>query len=87
MGRSEEKLPPVVSRGNVYGSYVHGVFDAPGVCDEILKALCREKGIDFSALGTFDVTEYKERQYDLLADTVRQNMDMDLVYRVLNREV
>ena len=87
MGRSDEALPPLVSRGNVYGSYVHGVFDAPGICDTILKALCRQKGIDFSALGTFDMTEYKERQYDLLADTVRNNMDMDLVYRVLNREV
>ncbi len=87
MGRSDGSLPPLVSRGNVYGSYVHGVFDAPGICDTILKALCRQKGIDFSALGTFDMTEYKERQYDLLADTVRNNMDMDLVYRVLNREV
>ena len=85
--RSDEALPPLVSRGNVYGSYVHGVFDAPGICDTILKALCEKKGIDFSALGTFDMTEYKERQYDLLADTVRSNMDMDLVYKVLNREV
>jgi adenosylcobyric acid synthase len=87
MGRSDEALPPLVGNGNVYGSYVHGVFDAPGICDTILKALCRRKGIDFSALGTFDMTEYKERQYDLLADTVRSNLDMDLVYRVLNREV
>ena len=87
MGRSDEALPPLVGNGNVYGSYVHGVFDAPGICDTILKALCRRKGLDFSALGTFDMTEYKERQYDLLADTVRSNLDMDLVYRVLNREV
>ena len=87
MGRSDEALPPLVGNGNVYGSYVHGVFDAPGICDTILKALCVRKGIDFSALGTFDMTEYKERQYDLLADTVRSNMDMDLVYKVLNREV
>ena len=87
MGRSDEALPPLVGNGNVYGSYVHGVFDAPGICDTILKALCEKKGIDFSALGTFDMTEYKERQYDLLADTVRSNLDMDLVYRVLNREV
>ena len=87
MGRSDEALPPLVGNGCVYGSYVHGVFDAPGICDTILKALCEKKGIDFSALGTFDMTEYKERQYDLLADTVRGNMDMDLVYKVLNREV
>lgn len=87
MGRSEEKMPPLAGKANVYGSYVHGIFDAPGVADEILKALCAQKGIDFSRLGTFDVQAYKERQYDLLADTVRAGLDMDFVYRVLRREV
>ena len=87
MGRSQEKLPPLQGTGNVYGSYVHGIFDAPGVSDEILKALCAQKGLDFAALGTFDLQEYKERQYDLLADAVRAGLDMELVYRVINREV
>ena len=87
MGRSREKLPPVQGAGNVYGSYIHGIFDAPGVSDEILKAICTQKGLDFAALGTFDLDAYKERQYDLLADAVRGGLDMDLVYRILNREV
>ena len=87
MGRSREKLPPVQGTGNVYGSYIHGIFDAPGVSDEILKAICTQKGLDFAALGTFDLDAYKERQYDLLADAVRGGLDMDLVYRILNREV
>lgn len=87
MGRSREKLPPVQGTGNVYGSYIHGIFDAPGVSDEILKAICIQKGLDFAALGTFDLDAYKERQYDLLADAVRSGLDMDLVYRILNREV
>lgn len=87
MGRSQEKLPPLQGTGNVYGSYVHGIFDAPGVSDEILKALCAQKGLDFAALGTFDLQEYKERQYDLLADAVRGGLDMELVYRIINREV
>ena len=87
MGRSEEKLPSLMGDGTVYGSYIHGIFDAPGITDAILKAVCADKGIDYDALGTFDVREYKERQYDLLADAVRSGMDMDYVYRVLNREV
>ena len=87
MGRSEEKLPPLMGGGTVYGSYIHGIFDAPGITDTILKAVCANKGIDYDALGTFDVREYKERQYNLLADAVRSGMDMDYVYRVLNREV
>ena len=87
MGRSQEKLPPLQGTGNVYGSYIHGIFDAPGVSDQILRAICTKKGLDFAALGTFDLQEYKGRQYDLLADVVRGGLDMELVYRVINREV
>ena len=76
-----------MGKGNVYGSYVHGIFDAPGICDGILKALCERRGIDFAALATSDVKDYKERQYDLLADAVRGGLNMELVYRILNREV
>lgn len=87
MGRSQEKLPPLQGKGSVYGSYIHGIFDAPGISDGILKAICAQKGMDFAALGTFDLREYKERQYDLLADAVRGGLDMELVYRIINREV
>ena len=87
MGRSQEVMPAIAGSGNVYGSYIHGIFDAPDIADTILKALCRQKGMDFAALETYDAAEYKERQYDLLADAVRQGLDMELVYRILNREV
>ncbi|MGM9607683.1 MAG: cobyric acid synthase [Oscillospiraceae bacterium] len=87
MGRSETALPPLVGDGNVYGSYVHGIFDGAGIADAVLQALCRQKGIDFDSLGTFDMSAYKERQYDLLADAVRGGLDMGFVYQVLNREV
>ena len=86
MGRSTGR-GAVVSRGRVYGSYIHGLFDAPGVADALLQSICREKGVDFEKLQAFDLHEYKERQYDLLADAVRQGLDMDLIYRIVNREV
>lgn len=87
MGRSQAQLPPLTGSGNVYGSYVHGVFDAPGVADAILQALCKKRGLDVSVLGAFDAAAYKDRQYDLLADAVRAGLDMDLVYRALRREI
>ncbi|MGN1025811.1 MAG: cobyric acid synthase [Faecousia sp.] len=87
MGRSAQKLPVVIGSGNVYGSYIHGLFDAPNVADTILKVLCNQKGIPFDALGTFDQNAYKEQQYDILADAVRRGCDMALIYRILNREV
>ena len=87
MGRSMERRSAVTCKGNVYGSYIHGIFDAPGVAEAILGALCRKKGLDPARLGSFDPKAYKEAQYDKLADAVRSGLDMELVYRVLNREV
>ena len=87
MGRSIERRSAVTCKGNVYGSYIHGIFDAPGVAEVILGTLCRKKGLDPARLGSFDPKAYKEAQYDKLADAVRSGLDMELVYRVLNREV
>ena len=87
MGRSREKVPALNGSGNIYGSYIHGIFDAPEISDTILRALCNARDISFDALGSYDVQSYKERQYDLLADAVRGGLDMPFVYRVLNREV
>ena len=86
MGRSGEDRPPLAGGGNVYGTYIHGVFDAPGVADAVLAALCGRKGVDPSRLGSFDAEAYREGQYDLLADAVRENLDMEMVCRILNRQ-
>ena len=86
MGRGEEDLPVLQSAGNVYGTYLHGVFDAPGAADAVLEALCRKKGVDFARLGAFDAAAYRERQYDLLADAVREHLDMELIYRAMERK-
>lgn len=86
MGRSGEQSP-LIGSGNVYGSYIHGLFDTPNVCDAILRTVCEKKGVLFEALGSFDAGQYRQRQYDLLADGVRGGVDMEYIYRILNREV
>ena len=53
----------------------------------MLHILCQRKGMDESALTTFDYRAYKEQQYDLLADAVRKNLDMDMIYRILEEGV
>ena len=85
MGRSREVRGVVTGGGNVYGSYIHGIFDAPGVADAVLGALCRKKGLSPSILGAFDPVAYREEQYDKLAQVVREGLDMELVYRILDR--
>lgn len=87
MGRSRGIQGPVTCRGNVYGTYIHGFFDAPGVADAVLRALCSHKGAAFDSLQRFDVDQYKQQQYDKLADTLRQSLNMEYIYRVIDREV
>ena len=86
MGRSTQAEPPLRCQGNVYGSYVHGIFDSPGIPEEILGALARKKGVELGKLECFDMEAHKQQQYDLLADTLRASLDMDAIYRILNRE-
>ncbi len=76
------------SRGNVYGAYVHGIFDAEGVAPAIVKALASEKGIDLpEEPGQFDYKAYREGQYEKLAAVLRENLDMEAIYQILEEGI
>ena len=77
----------VVESGNVYGSYIHGIFDENGIAAAIIRALCDKRGISFDECAVFDIHAYRESQYDKLADSVRGALDMELIYRILNEGV
>ena len=73
--------------GNVYGTYLHGVFDTRECAQALVSALFDVKGLDASAVEAVDMQAYKEAQYDKLAQAMRDNMDMELVYRILEEGV
>ncbi len=68
--------------GNVYGSYLHGFFDAKACREAVFSALVHKKGVALET-DAFDFKAYKERQYDLLAQSIRKSLDMRLIYRIL----
>lgn len=70
--------------GNIYGTYVHGIFDC--ISGAIVNALYDKKGINYSA-AVIPRRAYKERQYDILADAVRSSVDMDLIYKIIKEGV
>jgi adenosylcobyric acid synthase len=74
-------------KGNVYGTYVHSCFDKEGVAMAVVKAIAKSKGIDASNLKGVDYQEFKETQYDILADTLRQYMDMDAIYKIMEEGI
>ena len=70
--------------GNCCGSYVHGLFDRETVSTPLIAALLAEKGLSDENIRGFDSEVYKQQQYDLLADSVRNALDMDAIYQILN---
>lgn len=74
-------------RGNVYGTYVHGVFDREEVAKAVVTALGRAKGLDAGEITGVDFREFKERQYDILASELRKHLDMERIYEIMEEGV
>ncbi len=93
MGASSEAETPLVAlsggetdgalRGNVCGTYLHGLFDEPEAAAALENWLCARRGIAPGAEKPETAEQYRERQYDLLAAGVRNALDMDAVYRII----
>ena len=75
--------PDGSQKENVYGCYVHGIFDSPEMSGGFLSALLKEKGYDPETVQAVDWKSYKEEQYDKLADIVRASLDMKEIYRII----
>ena len=69
--------------GNVFGTYLHGLFDREEFRNALIQILCSRKGIAREVLEGFSMETYQEEQFDKLADTLRRNLDMDAVYRIV----
>lgn len=76
--------PDGCRNGNVFGTYLHGLFDSGELTGKLVAWLCQRKGLDAKDAAAEDHWTYQERQYDLLADGLRHALDMDAVYRILD---
>ena len=80
----KNELNNVISDGrNVYGSYIHGIFDTAEAARVIVDYIADKKGIDVNDSTIVSYKSFKEKQYDRLADTLREYLDMDAVYGML----
>lgn len=72
-----------LSRGNVYGCYIHGIFDHGETAELMVNALRAKKGLPKLDKEPIDYFSYQEQQYDQLADTLRKSLDMEGIYQIL----
>ncbi len=77
--------PDGAQKGNCYGTYIHGIFDEEAVAKTVISALFEKKGISSDKVVSFDRKAYKEKQYNILAKTLRESLDMEKIYEILKK--
>jgi adenosylcobyric acid synthase len=85
---SEKPIPPVMRNNFVYGTYLHGFFDSAPCRDALIRFLRGRKGIaqsDNEEAHSIGLKQYKEEQFDKLASAIREELDMKLIYKILEK--
>jgi adenosylcobyric acid synthase len=70
------------SKGNIMGTYIHGIFDGVSFRQHILNLIREKKGMETKVSSTYE--DLREKELDKLADIVRNNLDMKAIYEIMN---
>lgn len=82
--RDDEGDIILLQRENVLGTYVHGIFDNGNIAFKLVSSIAENKGSVLGLTEEFNYQDFKDAEYDKLADIVRNNIDMDFIYGLLN---
>ena len=69
--------------GTVAGSYIHGIFDEVVFREAFINLLYARKGKTRGESEHLSIHEYREQQFDKLAQILRESLDMDRIYEIL----
>lgn len=65
-----------------FGTYIHGILDNKQVTENLLSPFETAK----SYATELSYNDFKQQQYDLLADHVRRHINMPLLYKILSED-
>lgn len=74
----------VSADGLAFGTYLHGLFDSDAFTRALINGLRRRKGLE-PLDSTFHYAHYKSQQFDLLADAMRQHIDIEKIYTIMQQ--
>ncbi|MCT4607393.1 MAG: cobyric acid synthase [Marinisporobacter sp.] len=72
--------------GNVMGTYIHGIFDNIEFTRKILNNIRKAKGLEEKESNVESFEAFKEKEYNKLAKIVRENVDLDKIYKIIQGE-
>ena len=71
----------ICNKDNVYGSYVHGIFDNADIAKNIVGSIAKSKGIYVDLDNVVDRRSFMEADFEKLENTVRNHVNMEEIYR------
>ncbi len=74
----------VTADGLAFGTYLHGLFDSDEFTRALVNGLRERKGLA-PLDSTFHYAQYKSQQFDLLADAMRQHIDIEKIYTIMQQ--
>ncbi|MGL5695032.1 MAG: cobyric acid synthase [Peptostreptococcaceae bacterium] len=73
----------VNKEGNVIGTYLHGIFDEIDFTRALLNNVREIKNLDRVESQVTSFKEFKDNEYDKLADFLREHLDIDKIYEIM----
>lgn len=67
---------------NVFGTYIHGFFDSNEILNNICGMLFKRKNVDSNKVF-ISLKDYKDMQYDKMAQMLRENIDLNRIYNIM----
>ncbi|OPJ63059.1 cobyric acid synthase [Clostridium oryzae] len=68
----------VNEKGNVIGTYIHGILDSPNLRNMLLNKIRKQKGMALEISPVYETV--RDRELDKLADIVRESLDIKSIY-------
>lgn len=72
----------VSADGLAFGTYLHGLFDSDAFTRALVNGLREGKGLP-ARDNDFHYAEYKAQQFDILAESMRQHIDIEKIYTIM----
>lgn len=71
-----------VNKDNIMATYLHGIFDNKEFTEALLNEIRRRKGLE-EINHNISYEEYKRKEFDKLEKLVRENVDIDTIYKIM----
>jgi len=72
----------LVNKNNIIATYLHGIFDNKDFTNNLLNEIRRRKGLE-EVNSNISYEEYKIQEFDKLEKLVRENVDIEEIYKII----